>query len=93
MKLQDVKNEFEKYIVVKDKWILDVVLANMIGNLIIINDPVWTMIVAPSSGGKSTVIAPCVGVPSVYFVDDLTEKTLLSGFKVKGKETSFLKVI
>lgn len=99
MKIEQIKTEFEQYIVIKDRWILDVVLGTLIGNAFIHRDPLWTMITAPSSGGKSTVIAPCVGISSVFFVDDLTEKTLLSGYKTKdfktGKmvETSLLKVI
>jgi len=93
MKMKDIRAEFEKYIVIKDPWILDMVLATLVGNALIDRDPLWTMIVAPSSGGKTTMIAPCVGVPSVFFVDDLTEKTLLSGYKVKGKEASLLKII
>jgi len=99
MKIKDIKEEFEQYIVIRDRWILDVVLGTLIGNAFINRDPLWTMITAPSSGGKSTMIAPAVGVETVFFVDDLTEKTLLSGYKTKdyktGKmvETSLLKVI
>jgi len=99
MKIEQIKTEFEKYIVIKDRWILDVVLGTLVGNAFIKRDPLFTMITAPSSGGKSTVIAPCVGVQSCFFIDDLTEKTLLSGYKTKdfktGKmiETSLLKVI
>ncbi len=46
-----------------------------------------------SEGGKSTLLAPCTAVPAVYFLDDLTEKTFLSGYKLKGKEVSLLKII
>lgn len=93
MKLEQLKKEFEQYIVIKDKWVIDVVMATIVSNLVIPKDPVWTMFVAPSSGGKSTLIAPCSGVPLVHFLDDFTEKTLLSGYKVKGKEISLLKEI
>jgi hypothetical protein len=93
MKLSQIKKEFEKYIVIKDPWVIDIVLATLIGNALIDRDPIWTMLVAPSSGGKTTLIAPAVGVPTVYFIDDLTEKTLLSGYKVKGKEVSLLTTI
>lgn len=93
MKLADVKKEFEKYIVIKDAHILEMVLGSLIANLLVDRDPVWLMIVAPSSGGKTTFIAPSVTVPGVHFLDDLTEKTFLSGFKVRGKETSFLKLV
>lgn len=93
MKLQDIKNEWSKYIILKDQQAMDIIFAALVGNALIQRDPLWLMIVAPSSGGKSTLIAPCNGIQGVHFVDDLTEKTFLSGYKVKGKETSLLKVI
>lgn len=92
-KLQDIKDEFSKYFFLKDKWALEMVLASLVGNMIIERDPLWLLVVGASSGGKTTLLAPCVGVPRTYFIDDLTEKTLLSGFKVKGKESSLLKQI
>jgi len=93
MKIATIKEEFEKYLVMADDRIIDLVLATIIGNALIPRDPLWLMIIAPSSGGKSTFLAPAAGVPGVHFFDDLTEKTFLSGYKVKGKETSLLKII
>ena len=93
MKLADVKEKFGEFIVIKDPWILEIVLATCIGNMLMDRDPIWTIIVGPSSGGKTTLLAPCNGLPRTYFIDDLTEKTLLSGFKVKGKEMSLLRQI
>ena len=92
MRLVDIREEFENYIVFKDKFILQVVFATIVGNALIDREPVWLMIVAPSSGGKSTVLAPLSAIPTCFPIDDLTEKTLLSGFKGK-KETSLLKII
>ena len=92
-KLKDIKQEFTKYLAIKDKWIVDVVMCNLVGNSFIPRDPIWTMIVAPSSGGKSTYLAPFASISIVHFLDDLTEKTFLSGFKQKGQEVSLLKVI
>ncbi len=93
IKLADIRTEFEKYIVIKDKWAIDMVLATILGNALLPRDPVWTMIIAPSSGGKSTLMAPCAGIKAIHFLDDLTEKTFLSGYKIKGKEASLLKII
>lgn len=93
MKLADIKTEFEKYIVFKDDRILEMTLASVVGNLLVDRDPLWLFIVAPSSGGKSTIVAPIAAISAVHFVDDLTEKTLLSGYKIKGKEMSLLKII
>lgn len=93
MKLYEIRAEFDKYFVIKDRWALDIVFATLIGNMALNRDPIWTLIVGPSSGGKTTLIAPAVSIKFVHFLDDLTEKTLLSGFKIKGKETSFLKKV
>lgn len=93
MKLNQIKTEFEKYLVIKDPWVIDMVLGTLVGNAIIKRDPVWTMIISKSSGGKTTLLKPASLVPGVFFVDDMTEKTLLSGYKVKKQETSLLKVI
>ncbi len=93
-KLQDIKDEFANYIAMKDKWILDVIMHVHIGNSFIKREPIWTMIVAPSSGGKSTFLAPSIGIPIVHFLDDMTPNTLLSGFKGgKGGQTSLLNSI
>ena len=91
-KLKNIVDEFSKYIILKDPEILRMIFAAMVGNSIIDSDPIWLLIVAPSSGGKTTLLAPLVNIPHVYFVDDLSEKSLLSGFKGK-KETSLLKII
>ncbi len=93
MKLRELKAVFEEYIVFQDSHILDIMFATLVGNTVIERDPVWLMIVAPSSAGKTTLVSPLIGIPHIYFVDDMTEKTLLSGYKVKGKESSLLKMI
>ncbi len=93
MKLQDIKKEWEKYMVIVDPHIVDMILGTLIGNSIILRDPVWLMVVAKSSGGKTTLLRPTSLVKGVHFIDDLTEKTLLSGYKIKGKETSLLRNI
>lgn len=93
MKLQQVKDKWEEFIVLKDHRTLDVLLATVIGNMLVDRDPIWLMLVAPSSGGKTTLLSPIVDIKSVYFIDDLTEKTLLSGYKVGGKDNSLLRTI
>lgn len=93
MKLYEIKTEFDKYITIADPWIIDIVLGTLIGNALIQRDSIWMMVVAKSSGGKTTILRPADHVPNTFFLDDLTEKTFLSGYKAKGKETSLLKVI
>lgn len=93
MKLSQIKTEWNRFMVIPDLFVVDIILATLIGNSIIQRDPIWTMFVAKSSGGKTTLLKPISLVPGVFWCDDLTEKTLLSGYKIKGKEMSLLKVI
>jgi hypothetical protein len=93
VKLANIKKEWENFIVLKDHRCVDMMLATVIGNQLLNKDPIWLMVVAGSSGGKTTLLSPIVDIKNVYFVDDLTEKTLLSGYKVKGQNASLLQMI
>lgn len=93
MKLKDIKDKWSEFIVLKDEGALEIVLTTIIGNLLVDRDPIWLMLIAPSSGGKTTLLSPIVDIKSVFFIDDLTEKTLLSGYKVGGKDNSLLRTI
>lgn len=93
MKLQTIKKAWEQFMVIPDPWIIDMILGTLIGNAIIDRGAVWVMITAKSSGGKTTLLKPINLIKGIHFIDDLTEKTLLSGFKVKGKESSLLNII
>ncbi len=93
-KLAAVKAEFEKYMVTRDPYIINMIMATVIGNALVNRDPLWLMVVAPSSGGKSSYLVPLSGLPAIFFADDLTSKSFLSGYKMKGgKEVSLLKII
>ena len=69
-----------------------VVLGTIVGNVYVPGNPIWTTLLAPSSGGKTTLLAPLEASPLCFFMNDLTEKTLMSGYKVGGKEYSVLKL-
>lgn len=93
MMLQTIKKKWEEYMVIPDPWIVDMILGTLIGNAIVDRGALWVMITAKSSGGKTTLLKPISLIQGIYFLDDLTEKTLLSGYKLKGKETSLLNAI
>lgn len=91
--LKDLIREFEKYIILKDpERVMKVVLGNLVSNVMIPGNPVWTTLIAPSSGGKTTLLAPLEFLNICFMLNDLTEKTLVSGYKVGGKEYSVLKI-
>jgi hypothetical protein len=41
--------------------------------------PVWTLAEAPSGSMKTEILRALDGLPSVYFVDEVTESTFISG--------------
>lgn len=93
MKLNIIKKNWEKYLIIVDEWPVDMILATIVGNAFIPGNSLWVILVAQSSGGKTTLLRPIESIPSVYFLDDLTENTFISGYRLKGKETSLLKII
>ncbi|MDZ4241134.1 MAG: hypothetical protein U1D31_03385 [Patescibacteria group bacterium] len=88
--LQKVKEEFSKHLSLSDDTAIDMILATLVGNLLLTRDPLWLLIVAPPSAGKSSFVAPCSGLKETKFIDDISERTLLSSYKLKGKNMSLL---
>lgn len=87
MKLQELKQEVEKYQYFEDTNIIDVALASIIATRLKLGDPVWLIIIGASSGGKSQILRPLSLTDNTFLhrVDDLTENTFLSGMNV-GKD-------
>jgi hypothetical protein len=81
IKIQDVMNTFDKYAIFEDKHIIEVLMNSVICNNMLTGiNPVWLMIVAKSSGGKSMVLDPFKFVPGTMLIDDLTPNSFISGF-------------
>lgn len=55
-----------------------VILANRLDSV-----PIWLYLVGPASSLKSTILKAMEGAIEVYMLDQLTENTLVSGFKDK----------
>ncbi len=93
MKLLELKQEIEKYQYFEDMNIIDVALASIVATRMKLGDPVWLVIIGPSSGGKSQILRPLALTDPKFLhrVDDLTENTFLSGMKLSaGKDASLL---
>lgn len=95
MKLEQLKAEIQKYQHLEDTNILDVALASIIATRLSVGDPIWLVIIGPSSGGKSQILRPLSLTDKKFLhrVDDLTENTFLSASNIKGGEVSLLKKI
>jgi phage/plasmid primase-like uncharacterized protein len=74
----EVLRTFRKWLYLPDPGVIYVPLAAVAANLME-GDPVWVMIVGPSSGRKTEIIIGIVRLPYVRLGATLTEAALLSG--------------
>jgi hypothetical protein len=84
-----LEKEVEKVLLLKDMGVVKMVVATIIANRMFL-DPVWLLLVAPPSGGKTELIMAISGLEFVFGISDLTVNTFASGQKKVGKETSLL---
>jgi hypothetical protein len=53
-------------------------------------DPVWLLLVGPSSGAKTELLMLFSKIPGMVYLSDLTEKTLASGLSMGNEDPSLL---
>lgn len=92
MKLADLKKEIEKYQYFEDTDIIDVSLSSVIATRLSLGDPIWLILIGPSSGGKSQILRPIALTDPKFLhrVDDLTENTFLSGANLGNDKNASL---
>lgn len=97
MKFAELREEVAKYLHIEDDGMFRVAFASVIATRMKLGDPVWLLIIGPSSSGKSQVLRPLALTDEkfIHRVDDLTDNTFLSGATVKKgeKDVSLLKRI
>lgn len=97
MKFSELTTEIAKYMHVEDQGMIRVSLSGLLSNRVNLSDPVWMILIGPSSGGKSQVLRPLalVDTKTIHRIDDLSENSLLSGSPTKkgDKDKSLLKRI
>lgn len=77
--IADVRERFSRYLYLPESEPLDAVLAALIANRMDEGDPVWLIVVAGSSRGKTEVVMALDGLPEVRVTGQLTQAALLSG--------------
>jgi hypothetical protein len=82
-RLDELKQVIAKHLRFKDDRIVDVMVAVILANLFK-SDPLWLMLVAPPSGGKTELLRSLDGLSFIYFLSTLTAQTLISGKKTKN---------
>lgn len=97
MKFQEIQKEIGEYIHSEDDGMARVSLAAIISTRLKLSEPIWLILIGPSSSGKSQILRPLALTDAkfIHRVDDMTENTLLSGIKAKKgeKDISLLKRI
>lgn len=94
--LEDIISKFREFFVLKDEGVVPLVMASFISNrLSTVNAPVWLLLVAESSGGKTEIIDMFSELSNdtyklAYHVSDLSPQTFISGMQNGATETSLL---
>jgi hypothetical protein len=83
--LDDVVATFRKWLHLPDPGALYVTLAAVIANRLP-GDPVWLLLVAASSSGKTEILFSVGGLPEVHPAATMTEAALLSGTPKKDQD-------
>jgi len=94
--IADIESKFQEFFVLKDKGIVKLALATFVANrLSTVNAPVWLLLVAESSGGKTEIIDMFAELSNdvyklSYHISDLSPQTFISGMQNQATETSLL---
>lgn len=93
-KFTELQAVFDEHMLWEDRGALRLTIATVIGNQMDM-DPVWLMLVAPPSGGKTEIISSLDeirigGNKTIMPISDMTKNAFVSGMKKTGKETSLL---
>jgi len=87
--IDELTELYKSVFYLEDSGIIPLVCAVIISNRAD-GDPVWLMLIGPSSGGKSEAINATLGLPFVHQISTLTSNTFLSGMTNNTQETSLL---
>ncbi len=83
-----LKDCFDKWMLIPDKHLIKYIVSCYCANELS-QRPVWTIIVAPSGGGKTEVLNSLLALPKIYSLSTVTPNTFLSGMP-GGKDASLL---
>lgn len=97
MTFHELQKQVGEYVYTEDNGMALIAIASMISTRMKYSDPVWVLLIGPSSSGKSQILRPLALTDEkfIHRIDDLTENTFLSGMKPKkgDPEISLLKKI
>ncbi len=86
MKIKDLYEIVEQYMLLEDKGVLRLLCATMVSNYLP-TPPSWLFIVGASSGGKSMILKSLKPVEGIFELDDMTAKTFASGMRGQSQNS------
>jgi hypothetical protein len=88
--ITELKKVVHKHLYLEDDRIIDIILAVHIANRFDA-DPIWMILIASPSGGKTETLGALDGHQDIYFLSTLTPSTFISGKNTgKGKPPASL---
>lgn len=88
--INDLDERIGTVLLMADECVIRLMIYTLIANRMRLG-PVWSVIVAPPSGGKSELLQALYDLPVVYPLSSLTPQTFISGIKLaNGKSASLL---
>lgn len=100
MTFRQIQEAFDTILLLADRDLVKLVMAVIIGNQLQSRRPIWLMLVAPPSSGKTTVLNTLLNLEVVlksgekmkptYSISDITDSTFASGMMRSDRETSLL---
>lgn len=100
VKFSEIQDIFDSFLLLKDRDLVRLTLAVIIGNQLPNRRPIWLMLVAPPSSGKTTTLNALLGlevhtqagerINPVHSISDMTENSFASGMQRSDAETSLL---
>lgn len=100
IKFQDIQDIFDSFLLLRDRNLIWLTIAAVLGNQMMNRRPIWLMLVAPPSSGKTTALNALLGlevcnkrgekIQPIQSISDLTENSFASGAQRMDTETSLL---
>lgn len=87
--IDDLNREIGSVLLLEDKYIVRLLMYTIIANILRLG-PIWIVVVAPPSGGKSELLQALYELKCVFPLSSLTAQTFISGMKGPGGTSTSL---
>jgi len=90
--LPELLGLYRKWLFLEETEDIEIMLASLLDREIA-GDPIWTQVIAPSGDKKTEICRSFRDYPKAYCLDNLTERTLVSGLTQRNKDTGEIEAV